>query len=98
MLTVLVSIKVRSEHVTAFIDATIEETRTSLKDPGVVQIDVLQDSNDAAHITLHEVFESRAVGLQHLEMAHFKQWQSTVKPMLVEPPHAVAYEHVFPKS
>ena len=98
MLTVLVSIKVRSEHVKAFIDATIEETRTSLQDPGVVQIDVLQDSNDAAHFAMHEVFETRAIGLQHLEMAHFKQWQSTVKPMLVEPPHAVTYEHVFPKS
>ena len=98
MLTVLVSIKVKSEYVKAFIDATIEETRTSLQDPGVVQDDFLQESDDAAHFILHEVFESREIGLQHLEMAHFKQWQSTVKPMLVEPPHAVTYEHIFPKS
>jgi quinol monooxygenase YgiN len=47
---------------------------------------------------MHEVFETRAIGLQHLEMTHFKQWQSTIKPMLVEPPHAVSYEHVIPKS
>jgi autoinducer 2-degrading protein len=98
MLTVIVSIKVKSEDVQAFVEATIEETRTSLKDPGVVQIDVLRASDNAAHFALHELFETRAVGLQHLEMAHFKQWQSTIKPMLVEPPHAVAYEHVFPKS
>lgn len=98
MLTVLVSIKVKSEYVIAFIDATIEETRTTLQDPGVVQIDVLQESDDAAHFTLHEVFATRAIGLQHLEMTHFKQWQSTIKPMLVEPPHAVSYEHVLPIS
>ena len=98
MLTVLVSFKVKSENLKAFIDATLEETRTTLQDPGVVQIDLLQESDDAAHFTLHEVFQSREVGLQHLEMAHFKQWQSTIKPMLVEPPHATAYEHVVAKS
>jgi len=94
MLTVLVSIQVKPEYMQAFIDATIQETRTSLQDPGVVQIDVLQASDDAAHFTLHEVFATRAIGLQHLEMAHFKQWQSTIKPMLVEPPRAVAYEKI----
>jgi quinol monooxygenase YgiN len=98
MFTVLVSIKVKTENLKAFIEATIAETRTTLQDPGVVQVDVLQESDDAAHFTLHEVFQSREVGLQHLEMAHFKQWQSTIKPMLVEPPHATAYEHVFPKN
>ena len=98
MLTVLVSIQVKSEYVKAFIDATIEETRTSLQDPGVVQMDVLQESDTATHFTLHEIFETRAIGLQHLEMAYFKQWQSTIKPMLVEPPHAVSYEHIFPSG
>jgi quinol monooxygenase YgiN len=50
MLTVLVSIQVKSEYVKAFIDATIEETRTSLQDPGVVQMDVLLESDDATHL------------------------------------------------
>ncbi|MBI3914948.1 MAG: antibiotic biosynthesis monooxygenase [Chloroflexi bacterium] len=98
MLTVLVSIKIKSEHVKAFIAATIEETRTSLQDAGVVQFDILQESDDAAHFTLHEVYASREIGLQHLEMAHFKKWQSTIKPMLIEPPHAAAYEHVVAKE
>ena len=98
MLTVIVSFKVKSADIPAFVEATLEETRISLKDPGVVQIDLLQASEDAAHFAMHEVFESRAVGLQHLEMAHFKQWQSTVKPMQVEPPHAVAYERVLQKG
>jgi (4S)-4-hydroxy-5-phosphonooxypentane-2,3-dione isomerase len=98
MLTVMVSFKVKSADIPAFIEATLEDARTSLKDPGVVQMDLLQASDDAAHLALHEVFESRAVGLQHLEMAHFKQWQSTVMPLQVEPPHAVAYEHVLPKG
>ena len=98
MLTVLVSIKVKSDQIQAFTDVTIAEVRASVQDQGVVGIDILQQSEDLAHFTLHEVFQSREVGLQHLEMAHFKQWQSTIKPMLVEPPHAAAYEHVFPKS
>ena len=96
MITVIVSFNVRSEHVKAFVEATIEEVRTSLKDPGVIQIDVLRASNEPAHFVLHEVFETRAVGLQHLEMTHFKQWQSTIKPLLVESPHAVAYDYVYP--
>jgi quinol monooxygenase YgiN len=96
MLTVIVSFKVKSEDVQAFVAATLAETRTSLQDPGVVQMDLLRASEEAAHFALHEVFETRAVGLQHLEMAHFKQWQGTIQPLLVKPPHAVAYEHVVP--
>jgi quinol monooxygenase YgiN len=98
MLTVIVSFKVKPADIPVFIEATTEEARTSLKDPGVIQIDLLQASDEAAHFALHEVFATRAVGLQHLEMAHFKQWQSTIKPLLVEPAHAVAYEHVLPKD
>ena len=98
MLTVLVSFRVKSENLQAFIAATTEEARTTLLDSGVIQIELLQESDDAAHFTLHEVFQTREVGLQHLEMAHFRQWQSIIKPMLVVPPHAAAYEHVFPKS
>ena len=98
MITVIVSFNVKSADIPAFVEATTEEARTSLKDPGVVQLDVLQASADAAHFVLHEVFETRAVGLQHLEMPHFKQWQNTIKPLLVEPSHAVAYEHVTSKA
>lgn len=96
MLTVLVSIKVKPDQLKAFTDATISEVQASSQDQGVVGIDILQESDDHAHFTLHEVFQSRQVGMQHLEMAHFKQWQSIVKPMLIEPPHAAAFEHVFP--
>ena len=98
MLTVIVSFNVKSADIPAFIAATLAEARTSLNDPGVVQMELLQASSDAAHLALHEVFESRPVGLQHLEMAHFKQWQDTIKPMLVEPSHAVAYDPVLPKG
>ncbi len=98
MLTVLVSIRVKPEHIAAFTKATIEDTRASLQDAGVVRFDFIQQSDDPAHFILNEVYQTREDGLQHLETAHFKQWQSTIKPMLVEPPHAVTYEHVFPKS
>jgi quinol monooxygenase YgiN len=96
MLTVIVTFKVKPEHTVAFTEATVAETRTTLQDAGVIAVDVLQAHDEPAHFALHEVFESRAVGLAHLEMPHFKAWQQTIKPLLVEPPHAVAYEHVFP--
>ena len=98
MITVIVSNGVKSEDIVTFVEATIEEVRTSLKDPGVIQIDVLRASDEPTHFALHEVFETRAVGLQHLEMPHFKQWQNRIKPLLAEPPHAVAYDYVFPKG
>ncbi len=98
MLTVLVSIQVKPEHIAAFTKSTIEDVRASLKDAGVVRFDFIQQSDDTAHFILNEVYQTREIGLQHLETEHFKQWQSAIKPMLVEPPHAVTYEHVFPKS
>lgn len=98
MLTVLVSIQVKPEHLKAFTEATIEDLRASLKDPGVVHFEFLQENNDTTHFMLHEVYESLEAGLHHLEIEHFKKWQETIKPMLVEPPHAVTYNHVQPRD
>jgi len=98
MLTVLVSIIIKSDHLQAFTEATIEDVRASLKDPGVIHFELLRESEDTTHFMLHEVYDSRETGLQHLEMEHFKKWQSTIKSMVVEPPHAVAYEHILPRD
>lgn len=98
MLTVLVSIIIKSDHMQAFTEATIQDLRASLQDPGVLHFELLRESDDSTRFLLHEVYESRDAGLQHIEMDHFKKWQSTIKPMIVEPPHAVAYEHVLPRD
>ena len=96
MLTVLVSLRVKQDQVDAFITATLEDVRTSLRDAGVIRFEVIQQSDDPTHVILYEVYQTREDGLAHLETEHFKNWQATIKSMLVKPPQATTYGQIFP--
>ncbi len=98
MLTVLVSLRVKPEHVKAFTEVTIEDVRSSLQDTGVLRFDMLQESDAPTHFVLHEVYQTRDDGLRHLELGHFKQWQAAIHSMLLEPPQATTYLQVYPES
>lgn len=94
MFIVIVSFHVKPECVEQFLAATSEDARASRADPGVIRFDLIQQTEDATCIALYEVYGARPDGERHLEMAHFKKWQSTIAPMLFEPPHAVTYSQL----
>jgi (4S)-4-hydroxy-5-phosphonooxypentane-2,3-dione isomerase len=98
LLTVVVSIRVKPEHIEAFMSATVEDVRASLQDQGVVRFDLIQQTDDSAHFILNEVYQTREDGLRHLETEHFKQWQGLIEPMIIEPPQATTFEQIFPKG
>ena len=96
MLTVLVTFRVKPDQIDAFTSATLEDARASLQEAGVLRFEVIQQSEDPTHVILYEVYQTREDGLAHLETAHFKNWQSSIKSMLVEPPQATTYDQIFP--
>lgn len=91
MFVVIVSFHVKSECVEEFLAFTSEDARASRIDPGVICFDLIQQTDDPTRVILYEVYAARPDGERHLEMAHFKQWQSAIAPTLAEPPHAVTY-------
>ena len=96
MLIVHVHVHVRPEFVGAFREATLENTRHSITEPGIARFDVLQRTDDPARFTLVEVYRTSEAPAAHKETAHYKAWRDTVAEMMAEPRSSVKYSNIYP--
>ena len=96
MLVVHVYVYVKPECVEAFKQATVENARNSVKEPGIARFDVIQQSGDPARFVLVEVYRSVEATAQHKETRHYQVWRDAVAPMMAEPRTAVKFTNVFP--
>ncbi len=96
MLIVHVHVKVKPEFIEAFQEATAENARHSIQEPGIARFDVLKQSDDPAHFVLIEVYRRPEAQPQHRETAHYGAWRDRVAEMMAEPRSSVKYANVFP--
>ena len=96
MYIVHVFVNVRPEDVAAFKDATLENARNSIREPGVARFDVIQQQDDPARFLLVEVYRTPEDPARHKETAHYKKWRDTVAQMMAEPRTSIKYTNVFP--
>ncbi len=96
MLIVHVHAHVKPELVEEFRLATKENSRQSVKEPGIARFDVLQQSDDACRFVLGEVYRTPQAPAAHKETAHYAAWRDRVAEMMAEPRTSVKYSNVFP--
>ena len=96
MLVVHVHVHVKPECVEAFKQATVENARNSVKEPGIARFDVIQQSDDPARFILVEVYRSVEATAQHKETSHYQVWRDLVAGMMAEPRSAVKFANIFP--
>ncbi|CAN5881749.1 hypothetical protein BH11GEM1_BH11GEM1_32980 [soil metagenome] len=95
MLIINVSVRVRPEHVDAFIAATLANARASLLEPGVVRFDVAQQEQDPAQFLLIEVYRTADDPARHKATDHYATWRDAVEPMMAEPRRSTKYRAVL---
>ena len=96
LLVVQVQVHVKPDCVEAFKEATLENARNSVQEPGVARFDVIQQQDDPARFLLIEVYKTPEAPAQHKETAHYAQWRDTVVDMMAEPRSSMKYANVFP--
>ena len=96
MLVVHVHVHVKPEFVEGFRQATLENARNSVQEPGVARFDVVQQQDDPTRFVLVEVYRTPQDPARHKETAHYAVWRDTVADMMAEPRHSVKYENLFP--
>jgi quinol monooxygenase YgiN len=97
MLIVHVHVHVDPESVEPFRAATLENARNSVREPGVVRFDVVQEEDDPTRFVLVEIYRTPDDPARHKETAHYAAWRDTVAPMMAEPRRSVKYRAVFPE-
>jgi autoinducer 2-degrading protein len=98
MLIVLVHVHVKPDCSEAFREASLENARNSIKEPGIARFDVLQDNDDPNRFILNEVYRGADAPAAHKETAHYAVWRDTVADMMAEPRRAVKLTNLFPED
>jgi len=96
MVILHVHVHVRSEHLDAFRDATLENARNSIQEPGVLRFDFVQQVDDPARFVLVEVYRGESAVEAHRQSAHYAKWRELAEPMMAEPRHRTLFKAVFP--
>jgi quinol monooxygenase YgiN len=96
MFIVHVQVHVKRDFIDAFRQATIENARNSVQEPGIARFDVVQQLDDPSRFVLMEVYRTPDDPARHKETAHYKKWAETVVSMMAEPRSSLKYANVFP--
>jgi autoinducer 2-degrading protein len=96
MFVVHVHVHVKPEFVDVFKEATIENARNSVQEPGVARFDVIQQLDDPTRFVLVEVYRTPDDPAEHKKTVHYQTWRDTVAEMMAEPRSSVKYENLFP--
>jgi autoinducer 2-degrading protein len=98
MLIVHVHVRVKPEFIEAFREATLENARNSVREPGIARFDVLQREDDPTRFLLVEVYRNEQAPAAHKETAHYQTWRDAVAPMMAEPRSSVKYANIYPEN
>lgn len=98
MYVVCVHVQVLAEHRQAFLDASAENARHTVQEPGNLRFDVLEQADDPTRFLLYEVYRDEAGMNAHKETAHYARWRDSVAPWMAEPRRAVKYTGLVPVS
>jgi (4S)-4-hydroxy-5-phosphonooxypentane-2,3-dione isomerase len=91
-----IHVHVKSESVAEFTQATLENARASIQEPGIVRFDFAQQQDDATRFVLIEVYRSPDAVAAHRATAHYAKWRDAVEPMMAEPRQRALYDPIFP--
>ncbi len=98
MLVVQVHVHVKPEFIERFIQATVENARQSVREPGVAGFDVIQEQDDPTRFILIEAYRHADAPAAHKATSHYASWRDTVTPMMAEDRRSMKYRNLFPSD
>ena len=98
MIVTCVHVHVKPEAVDDFIEASVLNHKGSVKEPGNLRFDFVQQADDPCRFMLYEAFESEEAVMAHKETDHYLKWRDTVKDMMAETRYGVKYNVLEPKE
>ena len=96
LIVVHVHAHVKPEGVEACRAASIENSRESLREPGVARFDVVQSTEDPTRFVLVEAYRTADAPAAHKATAHYARWRDAVADLMAEPRTAARFVNLAP--
>lgn len=94
----LVHVRVKSEHVDEFIQATHLNHLASVEEPGNLRFDVPQSPEDPSSFVLYEAYASARDAAAHKHPPHYLTWRDAVAGWMAELRRGAPYVGLFPET
>lgn len=98
MIVTCVYVHVKTDAVDNFINATISNHRESVKEPGNLRFDFIQQADDPCRFMIYEAYESEKAVSDHKNSSHYEVWRDTVADYMAEPRKGVRYNIIEPSD
>jgi (4S)-4-hydroxy-5-phosphonooxypentane-2,3-dione isomerase len=98
MIVTCVYVHVKSGHIDSFIDATTANHFESVKEPGNLRFDLIQQMDDPSRFMLYEAYESEDAAANHKTTIHYLKWRDLVNDFMVDPRYGVKYNILEPND
>ena len=98
MIVTCVYVHVKPEAVNGFINATIANHQESVREPGNLRFDLIQQSDDPSRFMLYEAYESAEAASAHKNTDHYLKWRESVTDYMAEPRQGVRYNILEPND
>lgn len=85
MIVTFVHVWVKPDHIDDFILASTENHKNSIKEPGNLRFDLVQNANDAAKFVIYEAYATDEDAAAHKNTAHYLKWRATVADWMMQP-------------
>lgn len=96
MTATIVHVYVKPAHIKEFIAATKINHEHSIKEPGNLRFDILQDSKEPSKFVLYEAYENEEAVKAHKDTAHYAVWRDTVADWMAQPREGIKHVMLFP--
>ena len=90
--------KVKPDSIRSFMDATAANHKESVKEPGNLRFDFIQQADDPSCFMLYEAYESEEAAASHKNTAHYLKWRDVVADYMAEPRHGIRYNIIEPND
>ena len=98
MIVTCVYFHIKHDAISDFIEATVLNHNQSVKEPGNLRFDLLQQDDDPRRFMLYEAYESEESAAAHKNTSHYAQWRDTVKDYMAESRFGVKYNIIEPND
>lgn len=92
----LVHVFVKADKISEFIRATTSNHENSVREPGNLRFDVLQDPQDETHFLLYEAYHDEQAAQAHKDTEHYKHWRERVAEMMAKPREGIPMLGLMP--
>jgi len=92
MIVTIVNVWVKEDYIENFIKASTINHINSIKEPGNLRFDVIQNSDDASKFLLYEAYENEEAVLKHKETTHYLRWRETVADWMAQPRQGIKHK------